>query len=250
MRDEHGDDGSDADTSGPEMGDVATDADAVDAGGPPHVSRLDLDAVAAHRAREVTGVERAEWAGVLVPVIERDDDHHLLFTERAADMRNHAGEMSFPGGGYEDDDGDLETTALREAREEVGLDPATADVVGPLDDLPGPYGHVVRPYVARVPDRSYDPDEREVASVVVISVSDLTAPGVYENETRSHPDRGTARLPFFRVDGHVVWGLTGFIVRTLLDLTTDWDPPDRGTRLGPRPDEGHDAPAGWPEEDG
>ncbi|WP_254823905.1 NUDIX hydrolase [Haloglomus halophilum] len=221
-----------------------------DEAGPPHVSRLDLDAVRAHRARELAGVERAEWAGVLVPVIERGGDHHLLFTERAADMRNHAGEMSFPGGGYEADDGDLETTALREAREEIGLEPMTADVVGPLDDLPGPYGHVVRPFVARVPDRVYDPDEREVAAVVVISVSDLTAPGVYENETRSHPDRGTARLPFFRVDGHVVWGLTGFIVRTLLDLTTDWDPPDRGERLGPRPDEGHDAPGEWPNRKG
>ena len=223
-----------------------TDGGGGDAG-PPHVDRLDLGAVDAHRPREVAGADRSEWAGVLVPVIERRDGHHLLFTERAADMRTHAGEMSFPGGGYEADDGGLERTALREASEEVGLDPTTADVVGPLDDLPGPYGHVVRPFVARVPDRSYDPDEREVAAVVVIPVSDLTAPGVYESETRSHPDRGTARLPFFRVDGHVVWGLTGFIVRTLLDLTTDWNPPDRGERLGPDPDGEHDVPAGWPE---
>lgn len=218
-------------------------------GGPPHVDRLDLDAVAAHQSREVTADDRSEWAGVLVPVIERPDGHHLLFTERAADMRTHAGEMSFPGGGYEADDGNLETTALREAQEEIGLKPMAADVVSPLDDLPGPYGHVVRPFVARVPDRVYDPDEREVAAVVVISVSDLTAPGVYENEDRSHPERGTARLPFFRVDDHVVWGLTGFMVRRLLDLTTDWDPPDRGARLGPRPEEGHDVPAGWPRED-
>ncbi|TSD09947.1 coenzyme A pyrophosphatase [Haloglomus irregulare] len=215
--------------------------------GPPHVDRLGLDAVGTHRPREVTGTDRSEWAGVLVPVIERRDGHHLLFTERAADMRTHAGEMSFPGGGYEADDGDLETTALREADEEIGLAPMTADVVGPLDDLPGPYGHVVRPFVARVPDRTYDPDEREVASVALIPVSELTAPGVYENETRSHPDRGTARLPFFRVDDHVVWGLTGFIVRTLLDLTTDWNPPDRGAALGPDPDGEHDAPADWPE---
>jgi 8-oxo-dGTP pyrophosphatase MutT (NUDIX family) len=215
--------------------------------GPPHVDRLGLDAVGTHRPREVTGADRSEWAGVLVPVIERRDGHHLLFTERAADMRTHAGEMSFPGGGYEADDGDLETTALREANEEIGLAPMTADVVGPLDDLPGPYGHVVRPFVARVPDRTYDPDEREVASVVVIPVSELTAPGVYENETRSHPDRGTARLPFFRVDDHVVWGLTGFIVRTLLDLTTDWNPPDRGAALGPDPDGEHDVPTDWPE---
>jgi 8-oxo-dGTP pyrophosphatase MutT (NUDIX family) len=222
--------------------------DATDArdGGPPQVSRLDLAGVRDHRARQLAGADRSEWAGVLVPVIERDGDHLLLFTERAADMRNHAGEMSFPGGGYEADDGDLETTALREAREEVGLEPMTADVVGPLDDLPGPYGHVVRPFVATVPDRVYEPDEREVATVVVIPVTDLTAPGNYESEVHSHPERGTARLPFFRVDDHVVWGLTGFVVRTLLDLTTDWDPPDRGAELGPRPDEGDDAPGDWP----
>ena len=218
-------------------------------GGPPQVTRLDLAAVRGHTPHRVEAPDRSEWAGVLVPVIERDGDHHLVFTERAADMRTHAGEMSFPGGGYEADDGDLETTALREAQEEIGLRPMSADVIGPLDDLPGPYGHVVRPFVARVPDRTYEPDEREVAAVIIIAVDDLTAPGVYDSETRSHPDRGTARLPFFRVDDHVVWGLTGFVVRTLLDLTTDWNPPDRGKPLGPRPDEGHDVPSGWPERD-
>jgi hypothetical protein len=68
-----------------------TDAD----GGPPHVDRLALDAVADYRPREVAGGDRSEWAGVLVPVIERRDGHHLLFTERAADMRTHAGD-EFP----------------------------------------------------------------------------------------------------------------------------------------------------------
>jgi 8-oxo-dGTP pyrophosphatase MutT (NUDIX family) len=186
--------------------------------------RLDLDALATYSA-ETIATEHAEQAGVLVPVIERDGAHHVLFTERSDQMPTHAGEMSFPGGGWEEGDDDLTATALREAHEEVGLHPDEAEVLGRLDDVPGPYGHVVRPVVARVADRAYHPTSREVAQVVVLPVAALTDPENYSEERRSHPERGTATLPFFRVDGHTVWGLTGFILQTFLDVTTGWTPP-------------------------
>lgn len=186
--------------------------------------RLHLDALATYDA-DTIATEHAEQAGVLVPVIERDGAHFVLFTERSEGMPTHAGEMSFPGGGWEDGDDDLTATALREAHEEVGLRPDEAEVLGRLDDVPGPYGHVVRPVVARVADREYHPDSREVAQVVVLPVEALVDPTNYSEEQRSHPERGTATLPFFRVDGHTVWGLTGFILRTFLDLTADWTPP-------------------------
>ncbi|WP_255151595.1 NUDIX hydrolase [Halorarius halobius] len=187
--------------------------------------RLDLSALT--RDARTVDAEEAEQAGVLVPVIEREGAHYVLFTERADHMPTHAGEMSFPGGGREADDADLTETALREAREEVGIDPESVDLLGRLDDVPGPYGHVVRPVVGRVPDRDYRPTSAEVAQVVVLPVTALVEPTNYTTEERSHPDRGTARLPFFRVDGHTVWGLTGFILQELLAATTDWTPPEQ-----------------------
>lgn len=184
--------------------------------------RLRLDALPGD-ARSIDA-EPAEQAAVLVPIIERDGEHFVLFTERADHMPTHAGEMSFPGGGREPHDADRTTTALREAEEEVGIDPADVTVVGRLDDVPGPYGHVVRPVVGRVPDREYRPTSDEVAAVVVLPVAALADPVNYDRETRSHPDRGTAELPFFRVDGHTVWGLTGFVLQELLAATGGWTP--------------------------
>jgi 8-oxo-dGTP pyrophosphatase MutT (NUDIX family) len=162
---------------------------------------------------------------VLVPVLGRADGDHLLFTERSPDLEAHPGEMAFPGGGYEPEDPDLAGTALREANEEVGIRPEEAEIVGRLDDVPGPYGHVVRPFVARVPDREYEPDEREVVEVVVLSAADLTDPAVYSVEERRNPEGETVGLPFFRVGDDVVWGLTGFVLARLLSLVSPWNPP-------------------------
>ncbi|PSQ10204.1 coenzyme A pyrophosphatase [Halobacteriales archaeon QS_5_70_15] len=164
-------------------------------------------------------------AAVLVPVVGRADGDHLLFTERSPDLEAHPGETAFPGGGYEPEDADLAGTALREANEEVGIRPEETEIVGRLDDVPGPYGHVVRPFVARVPDRAYEPDRREVVEVVVLSAADLTDPSIYSVEERRNPEGETVDLPFFRVDGDVVWGLTGFILARFLSVVSPWKPP-------------------------
>jgi 8-oxo-dGTP pyrophosphatase MutT (NUDIX family) len=185
---------------------------------------LDLARLDDHAPLDIAR-EDGDWAAVLVPVLERPDGPAILFTERSPDLTAHAGEMAFPGGGYEDVDGDLEATALREANEEVGLRPEEATVVGRLDDVPGPYGHVVRPFVARVPDRRYDPDEYEVVEVVPLAVADLTDLANYSFEERTTPEDETVGLPFFRVDDHVVWGLTGFILLRFLSIVSEWEPP-------------------------
>jgi 8-oxo-dGTP pyrophosphatase MutT (NUDIX family) len=185
---------------------------------------LDLGRMAGFRPRAVER-DSARAAAVLVPVIARDGGDHLLFTERSPDLEAHPGEMAFPGGGYEPEDADLAATALREADEEVGIRPEEAEVVGRLDDVPGPYGHVVRPFVARVPDREYVPDGREVVEVVVLSAADLTDPAVYSVEERRNADGETVGLPFFRVDDEVVWGLTGFVLARFLSVVSDWVPP-------------------------
>ena len=193
---------------------------------------MDLAAVTDHPATSVTDEQRD--AAVLVPVITRSDADggvHLLFTKRADHLGEHPGQMSFPGGGREPVDETLTETALREAEEEIGLDPSMAEVVGRLDDIRTITRYAVRPFVARIPDREYVPDEREVAEVVVLPVEALTDRANYDSERRDHPHYGDIRLHFFRVGDYVVWGATGRILVQFLELTTDWRVPEEVDRV-------------------
>jgi 8-oxo-dGTP pyrophosphatase MutT (NUDIX family) len=190
---------------------------------------MDLTGVAGHAPTTVQDAERQ--AAVVAPVIERDGEGRVLFTKRADHLGEHPGQMSFPGGGREPSDADLRATALREANEEIGLRPEEVDVVGRLDDILTVTDYSVTPFVARVPDREYVPDEREVAEIAALRVDDLTARDNYESERREHPHHGDVRLHFFHVDGYTVWGATGRMLVQLLELTTGWRAPPEVDRV-------------------
>ena len=187
-------------------------------------TQLSLEPVAAYEATEIDDQEYD--AAVLAPIVDRDGEDHLLFTRRADHLGEHPGQMSFPGGGAEPEDETILETALREANEEIGLDPSEAELVGQLDDIRTVTEYAVTPFVAHVPDREYVRDDNEVAEIVVLPLSGLLDPANYEYERRSHPYYGDIVIHYFHVDGYTVWGATGRILVQLLELATGFEAPE------------------------
>jgi 8-oxo-dGTP pyrophosphatase MutT (NUDIX family) len=150
----------------------------------------------------------------------------VLILQRAADMRHHAGQPAFPGGAAEPGDADPVATALREANEEVGLDPATVRVLATLPPLWIPVsGFVVTPVLAwwRAPHPVHPRQPAEVARVDRLSVAELVRP---ENRCWVRHPSGYVGAAF-RVRGMLVWGFTAGILSVLLELA-GWSRPWQG----------------------
>ncbi|MEQ1437739.1 CoA pyrophosphatase [Fontimonas sp. SYSU GA230001] len=147
-------------------------------------------------------------AAVLAPVIRRRGELSMLFTVRARHLRAHSGQISFPGGGRDDADRDAVDNALREAREEVGIDPARVEVIGYLDDYPTLTRYVVTPVVGLIEgEPELHIDANEVAEVFEAPLSFLLDPASYERRLLS---RDGLNVPFFELNwqGHRIWGAT------------------------------------------
>lgn len=162
-------------------------------------------------------------SAVLILFGEGPEGPDLLFIERAATLRSHAGQPAFPGGAQDDEDDGPVAAALREAQEEVGLEPTAVDVLGTLPDLwLPPSGFVVTPVVAwwREPHDVGVVDEAEVAAVARVPIDELTDPA---NRLRlTHP--GGWIGPAFDVRGLRVWGFTAGLTDRLLALG-GWERP-------------------------
>lgn len=155
-------------------------------------------------------------AAVLVPVVPRRGEPHLLFTLRSADLPTHSGQVSFPGGKVEESDADHVAAALREAEEEVGLAPAHVEVLGFLDDVVTPTGFVIRPVVGLVAESAVFGPSAEVAEAFEISFAALAEPGVYKDMGDVERAGRIYRFVAFEVDGRNIWGATARVVHQLL----------------------------------
>ena len=152
-------------------------------------------------------------AAVLVPLYR--EPLTAVFTERRDDLKRHAGEISFPGGRQDHPEEDLRETALREAHEEIGLDPSGVELMGALPPV-GTFvtGYRIFPFVGLIePGQAWRPQATEVAEVLEFTLADL----VGGHEMQRLVKKGVPiKTPTYTVNGHLVWGATARIVQSLL----------------------------------
>jgi 8-oxo-dGTP pyrophosphatase MutT (NUDIX family) len=153
-------------------------------------------------------------AAVLVPLYRKPLT--AVFTERRADLSRHAGEISFPGGRQDHPEEDLRETALREAHEEIGLDPSGVELMGALPPV-GTFvtGYRIFPFVGLIePGQTWRPQATEVEQVLEFTLADL----VRGYEMQRLIRKGVPiKTPTYTVDGTLVWGATARIVQSLLE---------------------------------
>jgi 8-oxo-dGTP pyrophosphatase MutT (NUDIX family) len=163
-------------------------------------------------------VEGSQAAAVLVPLYERDGETWVIFIKRPETMSTHRGEIAFPGGKFDPGvDPDLRVTALREAHEEIGLDPDRVEVVARLDGIGTVASRfTITPFVGFLVERpELTPSPSEVVRILEVPLSVLLDPDVYREE---HWDTQAADFDvhFYDLDDETVWGATARILTTFL----------------------------------
>ncbi len=152
-------------------------------------------------------------AGVLLLLYPVQAVLHLVLTVRTSSLNHHSGQVSLPGGGWEPGDASFQETALREAREEIGIATEGLELLGALTPLYiPPSNNLVHPFVAYVPQRpTFRPDPTEVADLLEVPLSLILDPAARREEDwtwRGEP----LHVPFYAVGAHKVWGATAIIL--------------------------------------
>jgi 8-oxo-dGTP pyrophosphatase MutT (NUDIX family) len=166
-----------------------------------------------------------EWdatpAAVLIPLFEEDGDWKLLFTRRTNSVDSHSGQVSFPGGQIEASDKTADEAALREAHEEIGLNPDDVETLGQLNPLLTVTQFLVIPVIGIIPwPYPLTPNPKEVARTFAVPLNWLADPNNLEIQERRPliPGRNVQVYYFREYDGETIWGVTARITVTLLQM--------------------------------
>jgi len=165
------------------------------------------------------GSAEPRQAGVLLLLYPVEDVLHLLLTQRTSALYHHSGQVSLPGGGWEEGDRSLQHTALREAWEEVGADCDRLEMIGSLTPLYiPPSNNCVHPFVAHARGRpAFDPDPTEVAELLEVPLGHLVDPATRREEEWVRQGQ-PLHVPFYLLHGHKVWGATAMILAEFVAL--------------------------------
>jgi 8-oxo-dGTP pyrophosphatase MutT (NUDIX family) len=163
----------------------------------------------------------AKKSAVLVLLYEKNQQTHIVFTQRQEYNGAHSGQISFPGGKMDNTDPDLTYTALRETAEEVGVDVARDAVIGELSYLyVPPSNFVIYPYIAHLEELpQFVPEEKEVKRIIELPVQQLLNPR-NQQSYRYHNKRLNIEFdsPSYLVEGTTIWGATAMILSELLTI--------------------------------
>ena len=181
--------------------------------------RQHITEILAHRRAHEEIVPGYRQAAVLLPLYETEAGPHFILTKRTELVPTHKGQISFPGGGFQDGDGDLLTTALRETEEEIGLHRSDVTVVGVLDDtVTVASAHVVRPFVGFAPyPYPFRLASFEIEQLVHLPLRPLLEPNCFREEVWDRDGRPHSVF-FYEHDGHTVWGLTARILKQFVEV--------------------------------
>jgi len=168
--------------------------------------------------RRIVAADRVP-AAVLLPVYYSQGQYYILFTKRTEKVKEHKGQICFPGGAYQEGDGTLVHTALRECAEEIGLMADEIEVVGELNDtLTMTSGYIVSPFVGFIPwPRTLQVDQRETGEIIEVPISALMDKGCLRQETKIIDGEAVTSY-FYHYQGRVIWGATARILNQFLDI--------------------------------
>jgi 8-oxo-dGTP pyrophosphatase MutT (NUDIX family) len=161
---------------------------------------------------EANSIAKLIPAAVLVPIIDEPGELLVLLTQRTLELKNHAGQISFPGGRKEQIDHSLKETALRETYEETGIKPEQINMIGNLPPVESRTGFLVMPFIGLItPPLELKIDPLEVAAVFTAPLDFLLDPNNQKQEIFIHQGK---QMPLYSIQfqEHKIWGLTAKIL--------------------------------------
>jgi 8-oxo-dGTP pyrophosphatase MutT (NUDIX family) len=157
-------------------------------------------------------------AAVLIPLFKKNGEYHVLLTRRTDKVRHHKGQISFPGG-RQDQGEDFLATALREAKEEMGIEAKDVRILGELDDMcTVASDFCIAPFVGLIPyPYPFKINRHEIEEIIEVPLSVFLDETKFREELRSR-DGESVLVYFYQHDEHTIWGATARILKQLMDL--------------------------------
>ncbi|WP_106495850.1 NUDIX hydrolase [Lentibacillus sp. Marseille-P4043] len=194
-----------------------------------------------NRQPSILGYEQFRKHAVLLPLIEKNDETHILFEVRSMNLRSQPGDICFPGGKIDKEDKNPQHCAIRETTEELGINETDITDIIPLDYMVSDFGRIIYPFMGRITTpEQITPNESEVGEVFTVPLSYLlqTRPQKYKVNFQVIPEENfpfdliiggenynwqTRQMDelFYSYDGKVIWGLTAKILNHFLTLIED-----------------------------
>lgn len=177
-----------------------------------------------HRADELaafTDENNARKSAVMILLFHENEKLKVIYIRRSFYVGIHAGQIAFPGGRYEEADGDVRITALREVEEEIGISPDKIEVLGRLTDIyVPPSNFLISTFVGYLAEKPhYTPDAREVAEVIEVDMDDFLAQDVIQEKEFLVPSAGkSVKALYYKVPNADIWGASAMVTSEFLDV--------------------------------